>query len=553
MKDKPKAQFIRHTSCSTCGSSDANSLYSDGSTYCFSCQTYTPPENGDQERRAEETMDQTFTPVDITYPDLPKRGLNSDILKKYSMGVGRINNKIYLVSNYYDSQGDLIAQHFRSSDKKFFWKGNTEKLELFGAHTKSKDSKVLVITEGEIDALSVAQAIPPVYTCVSVPNGAQSSSKYIKQNLEWINKFSKVILWFDNDEPGRKAKNEVLELIEPGRSFVVVGAEAKDANECLLKEGPNKVKELIQQAQRYQPEDIKSFKDLNVKQLIETPKDLSYLTNYEGLNRFTNGFKRNELVVIGAGTGIGKSTFTRHLAYDILERYPEINIGYVALEETNEQTALGFIARDNNVSLGDLFLDRTIIPEEDFQRSYEKFKERIIMVDHFGYVSPQQVLNKVKNIVKTYDTPFIFLDHLTMLTYGLDQRVNERRAIDQLLNQLRQLVRTLNIGVIAVSHLNMKGELSHEEGGRVTLEHFRGSGSIKQLTDVAIGLERNMQSNTPEKRHQTKVRVLKGRLKGDTGVCSVLDGRSGVLKEVKSYMVDDFVEEDNQEVSSPDF
>ena len=38
--EKKESEFIRHTPCDKCGSSDANSLYSDGHTYCFSCETY---------------------------------------------------------------------------------------------------------------------------------------------------------------------------------------------------------------------------------------------------------------------------------------------------------------------------------------------------------------------------------------------------------------------------------------------------------------------------------------------------------------------------------
>ena len=34
------SEFVSHLPCEKCGSSDANSLYSDGHTYCFSCNTY---------------------------------------------------------------------------------------------------------------------------------------------------------------------------------------------------------------------------------------------------------------------------------------------------------------------------------------------------------------------------------------------------------------------------------------------------------------------------------------------------------------------------------
>ena len=32
------ADFVKHTSCDNCGSSDARALYSDGSWYCWSCE-----------------------------------------------------------------------------------------------------------------------------------------------------------------------------------------------------------------------------------------------------------------------------------------------------------------------------------------------------------------------------------------------------------------------------------------------------------------------------------------------------------------------------------
>ena len=40
MSGSKESEFLMHTPCNKCGSSDANSLYSDGHTYCFSCETY---------------------------------------------------------------------------------------------------------------------------------------------------------------------------------------------------------------------------------------------------------------------------------------------------------------------------------------------------------------------------------------------------------------------------------------------------------------------------------------------------------------------------------
>ena len=42
MLQQRKANCIRHTACESCGSSDANAEYDDGTYFCFSCNTYTP-------------------------------------------------------------------------------------------------------------------------------------------------------------------------------------------------------------------------------------------------------------------------------------------------------------------------------------------------------------------------------------------------------------------------------------------------------------------------------------------------------------------------------
>ena len=70
--------------------------------------------------------------------------------------------------------------------------------------------------------------------------------------------------------------------------------------------------------------------------------------------------------MIGAGTGVGKSTYMRQLAYDLLMLNPSVKTAYIALEETVTKTLLGFVAMDN-VALGDLYLNRELIPPESMK------------------------------------------------------------------------------------------------------------------------------------------------------------------------------------------
>jgi twinkle protein len=87
------------------------------------------------------------------------------------------------------------------------------------------------------------------------------------------------------------------------------------------------------------------------------------------------------------------------------------------------------------------------------------------------------------------------------------------------MTKLRSLVEETGCGMVLVSHLK-RVDSGHEEGGRVSLHHLRGSQAIAQLSDMVIGLERNQQSETVS--NETRVRVLKNRFSGQTGHCDTL-------------------------------
>ena len=114
------------------------------------------------------------------------------------------------------------------------------------------------------------------------------------------------------------------------------------------------------------------------------------------------------------------------------------------------------------------------------------------------------------------------LDHLHMLVNVITEG-DERRGIDHLMTRLRSLVEETGIGLILVSHLRKAaGEKGHEQGIEVSLSHLKGSQGIAQLSDCVIALERNQQDDDPEVANTTKLRVLKSRYTGDTGLaCSL--------------------------------
>jgi twinkle protein len=94
------------------------------------------------------------------------------------------------------------------------------------------------------------------------------------------------------------------------------------------------------------------------------------------------------------------------------------------------------------------------------------------------------------------------------------------------MTKLRMLVQETGISLFVVSHLKRPSDKGHEEGAVTTLAQLRGSGSIAQLSDMVLGLERNGQAEDPIARNTTHVRVLKNRFSGITGqACRLLYSR----------------------------
>ncbi len=112
---------------------------------------------------------------------------------------------------------------------------------------------MVVVTEGEIDALSVSQIQGNKWPVVSVPNGAQGAAKAVARNLDYLMGFEKVIFLFDNDDPGHKAAQECAALLPPGKAYIG-SLPLKDANEMLVAGRGPEVVDAIWGAKAFRPD-----------------------------------------------------------------------------------------------------------------------------------------------------------------------------------------------------------------------------------------------------------------------------------------------------------
>lgn len=189
--------FLYKTACEKCGSSDANAIYSDGGSYCFSCSTAS---KGDGETRQRVTEEQkAWEPLQGRYEALKTRGIDKETCEAWGYQVGEFSDKPCHIANYRDAQGKLVCQKVRLPGKDFPTLGQRKDKPLYG-QWRYQSGKHLVITEGEIDALSVSQAVGLKWAVVSLPDGAQSAEKAIAKAYDWLNNFERIVLMLDMED-----------------------------------------------------------------------------------------------------------------------------------------------------------------------------------------------------------------------------------------------------------------------------------------------------------------------------------------------------------------
>ena len=546
-KDKIDSKPVKKGQCNSCPSSDANVTFDDGHQYCFSCNAYTPPDGSEATLKVVSTTEtRSMTNRDWSYNALTDRKIKRETANKYGVRSEMYGDDVkFHEYPYYSAAGTKIASKIRDVSTKDMWaEGDMKSATLFGQNLFPKGGKFITVTEGECDAMAAFELLGSKYPVVSIKTGSAGASRDIKSQLEYLDSYDNIVLSFDDDETGRKAAKQVASLFEPKKVKVMkLDGESglKDANDFLKQSKFEDFSRRWWAAEVYTPAGIINLADMGNVLYDETTQE-TCLYPWAGLNDKLYGIRTGELVTFTAGTGTGKSSILRELMYHILQT-TDSNIGVLALEESVKQTCFHIMSVPAN--------DRLYLKEvrEKYDReALQNFEaktigtRRFFAFDHFGSISNDEILQRVRYMIKAMDCKWIFLDHLSILVSG-QENGDERRSIDILMTKLRSLVEETNCALLLVSHLRRtSSDKGAEDGKEISLGHLRGSQAIAQLSDAVIALERDQQADDPIEANTTRVRVLKNRYAGDNGIACALqfDKETGRLTEVDGQIDVDF-------------
>ncbi len=414
-----ESKYIKHIPCEACGSSDANSLFDDGHQYCFACETYVAGD-GTTTKVSKKPMNKELKFYDsATYLSIVDRSITSTTC--IAFGVKQDNGKHYYP--YYNPDGSMVAIKTRSvEDKAFSVAGDFKDATLFGQNLFAKSGRYLTICEGELDALAAYQMQGSKYPCVSIRSGASGALKDCKAQYEWIDSFENIVLAFDADEPGQKAAQAVAELFGGKVKIMKHRTGYKDACDYLENNASKEFVDTWWGAESYIPDGIVQGNSL--WDMVSAPiekADCDY--PYEALNKLTYGIRKGELVMVTAGSGLGKSQFLREIVWHILNKTTD-NIGLMFLEEGVRKTAR---------SLMSLAINKPIhLP--DVEVSPEELKDAF---DSGSYSVPTFFMYNCKeNSIEPYE-----LLHIYKVTYsdGLQLDILNKENILKTYNIITEL------------------------------------------------------------------------------------------------------------------
>ncbi len=469
-------------------------------------------------------------PVKTTSPAvayLESRGISRAVAERYRITTQRGRDNI-LVFPFYDGDGVLQFVKYRKTDFKRGRDKNKEWSEkdtmpiLFGMDQCSGTER-LVITEGQIDSLSLAEA--EIQNAVSVPTGAMGFT-WLDNVWDWLMRFSEIVV-FGDCEKGKITLVDELSRRLPKPVRVVHTEDylgEKDANDILCKYGRDALRQAVERADILPVSHVKELADVE-------PVDLSQLskisTGIAGLDRVIGGLYYGQVILITGKRGEGKSTVASQIVAEALNQNLRVLAYSGELPDYHFRRWLDMqLAGPQNVETSyNQFSDPVYrLSDSVTERLGEWYRGRAYLYDNNAVDDEtDSLLETVEQAVCRYGINLVCIDNLMT---AIDAASTETQYLQQsrFVRQLKQLAVRHNIAVLLVAHpRKTQGDVSDND-------FVSGSADITNRVDTVLSYVKNGEDQIAG----GKLLVLKNRM---TGRLAVKDSAVPVAYDERSKRV----------------
>lgn len=439
---------------------------------------------------------------------LGTRGISPMIVERYHITSRKDNPKI-LVFPFYDENSVLRFVKYRktdfdkSKDKNKEWCEADTMPILFGMD-QCEGFDYLVITEGQIDSLSVAES--GIHNAVSVPTGALGFT-WVENCWDWISKFPEVIIFGDYEKGKVTLVDELSRRLQC--KIRVVRKEdylgEKDANAILQKYGPEAVREAVLSAQVLPVNHVKRLAEVESVDLNTLPKITTGISN---LDRIIGGLFFGQVILLTGKRGEGKSTFMGMVIAEAINQSYKVFAYSGELPDYHFKRWLDLqIAGPHNLteSYNDFSEPVYSLPNDVIQRINEWYYDQAFLYDNNAIDGDEyeSLLDTVEKSIQRYGINLVCIDNL-MTAIDVSSAENQYIQQSQFVRSLKQIAVKYNVAVMLVAHpRKTQGEVSDNDA-------VFGSSDITNRVDVVMSYAKNSDEDSPG----GKIFVMKNRMTG---------------------------------------
>lgn len=450
-------------------------------------------------------------PAAVEY--MKSRGISEQIVVRYGITTRNDNDKV-LVFPFYDQDGNLQFVKYRKTDFNPETDLNKEWCEkdckpiLFGMNQCDMENKTLVITEGQIDSLSVAEA--GIENAVSVPTGAKGFT-WVPYCWDWFQSFDTVIV-FGDFEKGRITLLDEIQrkfngTVKHVREDDYLGC--KDANEILQRHGKQAIINAIRNAETVPVDFIKKMEDI---ERVDPMSREHFTTGIPNLDRMMGGFYFGHVIVITGARGLGKSTLASQFLIN------GVAAGHNAFIYSGEMPDWSVRDWFDRQVAGPAVINSRTAPNGFISYSVDAsalalmeqwYKDRVYVFDNGVIADTAEeagILDIMKKAIKQYSCRVILIDNL-MTAIENDPKTEIYRAQSAFAQELRKIAQQYNVCIFLVAHPR-KSTVNSDDSDKIS-----GSSDIANAANIVVAYERD--TVTDDRNTTTRrLKVWKNRVNG---------------------------------------
>lgn len=435
------------------------------------------------------------------------RGINETTLKHFGISeksewMPQVNGNSNCIIFPYIKNNECVNNKFRDGNKNFKLEKGAE-LCIFN-YDAVKGKRTAIITEGEIDCLSVFESgyclNEDVGVC-SVPNGASKGNQrleYLDNSWEAFHDCEKIILATDNDEAGLSLKSELSRRLGKHRCLEVNYPEGcKDLNEVLIKNGSNGVLECLNQSIPLPVEGIHRLTDFDKE--LDNIYENGFIPGVKaGFNEFDEylNFSTGQLTMISGVPNSGKSAFLDQLVLSLSANH-NWRFGICSFEN---QPTTKHIANMMACYVGMPYFRMN--PDEKMTKDDYKIGKEFLNDNFYWFKMRDEdltidgILSKAIHLVKAYGIKGLLIDPYNYIEHVRKGNQSETEYVSEVLTKICTFAKDYDVHVFMVAHPTKIAKDKQTQQYEVpTLYNISGSAHFFNKTDNGLIVHRDRATN----------------------------------------------------------